>query len=181
MKKKVVVQVLVGLSLITLIIFAIYDDSKSTEQNYPEKVSENSQLREGDKFPVLSLDTLEKVKKDIDFKSNKITLVNLWATWCPPCQKEMPLIEKYYNEYLSKGFNVVAISMGEGRIVVENYIEDHSLLIPVLIDPKMVTQNKLGVHGIPTSFFVNSEGIIIQKHNGELTEPQLKRIINSNL
>jgi len=97
--------------------------------------------------------------KTWDFKDlrGKVVLVNFWATWCPPCRKEIPDLAKLYERFQSKGFVVLAIS-DEDRTKVEPFIRERSVPFPVLLDPGREVNTMLVVEGIPKSFVYDREG-----------------------
>lgn len=91
-------------------------------------------------------------------------LVNLWATWCPPCEAEMPAIEAVYNEYKDQGFTVLAINQTyqDNPFDIAPFIKEHSLSFPVLLDETGETAQAYHVHYLPASFFVNRSGKITE-------------------
>lgn len=89
-------------------------------------------------------------------------LVNLWATWCPPCREEMPAIEKVYNEYKDQGFTVLAIDMTyqDTPSAVAPFVEKHGLTFPILLDENGDVSQAYQMRSLPSSFFINRDGII---------------------
>jgi cytochrome c biogenesis protein CcmG, thiol:disulfide interchange protein DsbE len=89
-------------------------------------------------------------------------LVNLWATWCPPCRAEMPAIEKVYNEYREQGFVVLAINMtyqdDPGR--VPSFVAEYGLTFPILMDIQGTVGADYQLRSLPSSYFLDREGII---------------------
>lgn len=89
-------------------------------------------------------------------------LVNLWATWCPPCRAEMRAIEKVYNEYKEGGFIVLAINMTyqDDSSAVIPFVAEHGLTFPILLDTSGETARAYQLRSLPSSFFITREGII---------------------
>jgi cytochrome c biogenesis protein CcmG/thiol:disulfide interchange protein DsbE len=89
-------------------------------------------------------------------------LVNLWATWCPPCRAEMETIEKIYQEYQDQGFTVVAINMTyqDEPLGVMPFVNEHRLTFPILLDETGATAMAYQLKSLPTSYFINRQGII---------------------
>jgi cytochrome c biogenesis protein CcmG/thiol:disulfide interchange protein DsbE len=89
-------------------------------------------------------------------------LVNLWATWCPPCRAEMPAIEKVYNEYKEDGFVVLAINMTyqDTFSKIAPFIDEHGLTFPILLDETSDVGTAYQLRSLPSSFFIDREGII---------------------
>lgn len=87
----------------------------------------------------------------------KIVLVNFWATWCPPCRKEMPDLEELYNRFKPKGFVILAIS-DETVDKVQPFIDQKKYSFPVLLDPGRKVNLAYSVNGIPKSFVYGRDG-----------------------
>lgn len=90
----------------------------------------------------------------------KPVMLNFWATWCGPCVSEMPYIQQVYEEWSDKGLVLLAINKGEPPSKVEEFLQDHNLSLPVLLDTKQVISQKYNIRYIPTTFFIDKEGII---------------------
>lgn len=91
-------------------------------------------------------------------------LVNLWATWCPPCREEMPTLEKMYNEYKDQGLAVVGVNMTyqDDRQAVAPFVEKHGLTFPILLDETGTTGNAYELKSLPSSYFINRQGVITE-------------------
>jgi peroxiredoxin len=87
----------------------------------------------------------------------KIVVVNFWATWCPPCRKEMPDLGEIYRQFKDQGLVVLAIS-DEAEPVVRKYVTDHEVRYPVLLDPGRKVNGVFQVDGIPKTFFYGRDG-----------------------
>lgn len=92
----------------------------------------------------------------------RAVLVNLWATWCPPCRSEMQTIEKIYQEYKDEGFAVLAVNMtyqDDPRAVMP-FVEEQRLTFPILLDETGQIARDYQLRSLPSSFFVDRDGII---------------------
>jgi cytochrome c biogenesis protein CcmG, thiol:disulfide interchange protein DsbE len=89
-------------------------------------------------------------------------LVNLWATWCPPCRAEMETIEKVYQEYQDQGFTVLAVNMTyqDEPLKLMPFVTEHRLTLPILLDETGDMANSYQLKSLPSSYFINREGII---------------------
>jgi len=89
-------------------------------------------------------------------------LVNLWATWCPPCRAEMQSIEKVYQEYKDKGFTVLAVNMTyqDDPLAVMPFVDEQELTFPILLDETGGMANAYQLRSLPSSYFIRRDGII---------------------
>lgn len=92
--------------------------------------------------------------------SGKVVLVNFWATWCPPCRKEMPDLDTLYRKLSPKGLVVLAIS-DEDRAKVTPFIAEHPVHFPVLLDPGRRVNDLFVVRGIPKTFVYDRSGRLV--------------------
>ena len=98
-----------------------------------------------------------------DFKG-KVVLLNIWATWCPPCVAEMPSMETLYQELKDEDFEIIAVSIDEsGSDVVAPFMKKHKLSFPALTDTQGTTKNLYQTTGVPESFIIDKDGIIVEK------------------
>lgn len=90
----------------------------------------------------------------------KVVLVNFWATWCPPCRKEMPDLETLYQEFKGQGFLILAIS-DEDISKVQHFIVKQHTTYPILLDPGSKVHKLFQVEGIPRSFVYSRDGKLV--------------------
>ena len=109
----------------------------------------------------------------------KGVLLNFWATYCPPCEKEMPYLESAYKDYKDKGIEILAVDVGEPRILVNQFVSKKELSFPVLLDWNGDTADLYEVHTLPVTFLINEEGEITEKISGELTEENIHHYLES--
>jgi peroxiredoxin len=106
----------------------------------------------------------------------KVVLVNFWATWCPPCRKEMPDLETLYQRFQSKGFVVLGIS-DEDAAKVEPFIRERKVSFPVLLDPGRKVNEMFAVEGIPKSFVYDREGKLVAQSIDMRTQKQFLQML----
>jgi len=92
----------------------------------------------------------------------QVVLVNLWATWCPPCRAEMQSIEKVYQEYKDQGFTVLAVNMTyqDDPLTIMPFVHKQGLTFPVLLDETGELANAYQLRSLPSSYFIRRDGII---------------------
>lgn len=123
--------------------------------------------------PDFSLDTLAGERIQLADLKGQVVLINFWATWCGPCEAEMPLLEDRYTTYKDSGFTVLAVNVDEDVEVIQPFVDEYALTFPILLDPGSVVHDLYRVRGYPTSLFVDREGNIINVHVGPLLDEQL--------
>ncbi len=106
----------------------------------------------------------------------KVVLVNFWATWCPPCRKEMPDLETLFERFSSKGLVVLGIS-DEETAKVEPFIRERKLSFPVLLDPGRKVNEMFIVEGIPKSFVYDREGKLVTQSIDMRTQKQFLEML----
>ncbi|HEY5562355.1 MAG TPA: TlpA disulfide reductase family protein [Clostridiaceae bacterium] len=126
-------------------------------------------------FKLKGLDGIELSLSDL--KGKKVFL-NFWATWCPPCKAEMPEIEKLYEETKDSDLVIVAIEIGEPLAAVKSFINSNKYNFKVLLDSDQSISSQYNIVSIPTSFFIDADGIIVSKQIGEMNIDQMKENIN---
>jgi cytochrome c biogenesis protein CcmG, thiol:disulfide interchange protein DsbE len=111
-------------------------------------------------------------------------LVNLWATWCPPCRAEMQSIEKLYREYKDQGFTVLAVNITyqDEPSAVMTFVNEQGLTFPILLDETGGTAKAYQLRSLPSSFFIRRDGMINDVViGGPMSEALLRTRIESIL
>ena len=108
--------------------------------------------------------------------AGKITLLNFWATWCPPCRAEMPSIERLYKQMKGAKFRIVAIDAGEHRSQVASFIEKNKYTFPIYLDESNELSSIFAARGIPSTYLVNKEGKVIAVRIGAMEYDQAELI-----
>ena len=106
----------------------------------------------------------------------KVVLVNFWATWCPPCRKEMPDLQALYDKYKDQGFVVLAID-DEEAAKVSPFITERNISYPVLLDPGRKVNEAFVVEGIPKSFVYDREGNLVAQSIDMRTRSQFQEML----
>lgn len=143
----------------------------------PEPVA---QLVVPDTRPVFTLPDLTGTPRSITEWDGKALLVNFWATWCPPCRKEIPLLKDMQAKYGAAGLQVIGIAVDETALV-QDYAQEMQFNYPVLIGQMeaVTVANSFGIdlYGLPFSVLTDRQGRILEIHQGEITPDQVDAIV----
>lgn len=134
--------------------------------------------RVGEVMADFSLNDLQGIEVRLSDYQGRPVVLNFWATWCPPCVGEMPLLSEYYLEYQDSGLVVLAVDVGEPWELVEDVSFDLDLPFPVLLDPDQALADSLRINAFPTSILIGRDGVIQKVHVGSYTERELARDLN---
>ncbi|PXF64345.1 TlpA disulfide reductase family protein [Kangiella spongicola] len=107
-----------------------------------------------------------------DIEAGIPRVINLWATWCPPCRREMPVLQQAQQENPDTG--IIFVNQGEHPAVVEQYLQKESLnLNNTVMDTKAMLGQLVGSRALPTTLFINAKGELVDAHLGELSRASL--------
>lgn len=129
------------------------------------------------KAPIFELTDLDGNTVSLrDFRGKRVML-NFWATWCGPCRVEIPHMVKLHDELHDQAFEIVAVNLGDNVAGVAAFARRFDMRFPVLLDRRLQVASDYYVRAIPTSIFLDEQGVIRAVHVGALTEPALRRYI----
>jgi cytochrome c biogenesis protein CcmG/thiol:disulfide interchange protein DsbE len=140
--------------------------------------------REGFLAPDFSLQTLQGKTVTLSELRGQAVLINLWATWCPPCRAEMPAIQKLYAEYKDRGFVALAVNMTyqDDPQAIGPFTQENNLSFPILIEGTGAMSRKYELRSLPSSFFIDRAGIVQEVViGGPMSEALLRTRIESIL
>ena len=137
------------------------------------KLQAEDALRQDVNFTLSDLTGRTWTLKDLH---GKVVLVNFWATWCPPCRKEMPDLETLYERFAARGFVVLAIS-DEDASKVKPYIKGRDITYPVLLDPERKAAELFQVDGVPKSFVYDRQGKLVAQSIDMRTQRQFLEML----
>lgn len=127
-------------------------------------------------FPAFTLSTLEDPDPRVDesLLLEQVTLVNVWAEWCPTCKEEMPQLLTL----AERGVRLVGINYKDTRVKGREFLDEFGDPFEVnIFDPDGDLGFELGVYGVPETFLVDAEGIIRYKHTGYITPEDVERVV----
>lgn len=157
--------------ILTALYFVVRDQAPQNELSVvPAKVSFPA--------PELTLNDIQGVSHSLADYRGQVVLINLWATWCPPCKEEMPTLQNFYDKYKEKGFVIIAINDGESREVVLQFVQNYGLTFPVWLDPTYIaTEQAFNTMNLPSSFVIDRGGTIQLAWVGRISSKMLEKFV----
>lgn len=164
-KKRFYIRSVILSVLVVAIVFTIY--SNLTKEK-------TAVLQVGDNAPDFALIDMNGEKHQLsDYKGQGVFL-NFWGTWCKPCEREFPLMDKHYQDYKDQGLQILAVNIGESDFAVQKYVDRKGLTFPVLIDANKSVMETYNINPLPTTMLVNPEGKIEKIITGEMSDEAIK-------
>lgn len=146
------------------IVFTLYNNANKENQGV---------LQVGDPAPDFRLTDLNgEVHQLSDYKGQGV-FVNFWGTWCKPCEKEFPLMEKQYQVYKDQGVQILAVNIAQSDYEVRNFAEQRELTFPIVIDKNKSVMEAYNIIPLPTTLLVNPEGKIVKIITGAMSEEDI--------
>jgi cytochrome c biogenesis protein CcmG/thiol:disulfide interchange protein DsbE len=120
-----------------------------------------------------------------EIKGNNLTVIDFWATWCSPCMKAIPKLNKIYDIYKENGVQFIGLNMDSPRNAakIKPFINAHNIQYPVLKDPDGTVTSRLNITSIPVLLIVNKNGEIVFRHLGyrsgdeKIIEEKIKKLL----
>lgn len=126
-------------------------------------------IAQGDIAPDFVLPGLDGSIRKLSNYKGRVVVVNLWATWCPPCIAEMPLLNLIEREWGPRGVVVIGVAADEDPLAVKRFVRSSKLGFEVLLDPAGAVGTQYGITGYPETFVVDREGKVVSKFIGPLS------------
>jgi len=153
--------IFVLIASVVLIVFLREDRDSIIESARP--------IQPGVEAPDFTFPDLNGREVSLSGHRGKVVLVNIWATWCPPCRQEMPSMQRLYEKFKGGNFEILAIGIdSEGSEAVAPFMRKMNLTFPALLDPGETIRSLYGITGVPESFIIDKKGIVVEKIIGPI-------------
>lgn len=133
-----------------------------------------SLLEVGDKAPDFELVDLEGNDHKLSDYEGQGVFLNFWGTWCKPCAKEMPAMDRQYDAFKDQGVQVLAVNIAQSEFEVNSFAKQYGLSFPVVIDKTKSVLTAYNIRPLPTTVLVNPDGKIQRIITGEMTEQDIE-------
>lgn len=158
----------------------VREESVKSEATMKEVIAKNG-IEVGKNAPDFELSKLDGTKVKLSDLKGKKVILNFWATWCGPCQQEMPDMEAFYKKH-KDGVEILAVNYtvsegANGEEKVKRFAEEKGITFPVLLDKDITVTTTYKVITIPTSYFVDTKGVIQDKFIGPMTQKEMEKRI----
>lgn len=122
---------------------------------------ETAVLKVGQPAPDFTLETVDGEKMSLSDFKGQVVMLNVWASWCEPCRLEMPELQEAYEKHKEDGFVILGVNLVENEVTVRGFLKNYGLTFPVVLDPdRSVAVGKYKVKPLPTSFFIDKDGVL---------------------
>lgn len=163
----------IGIAILTLASGYPKSNSGANTQNQDA----GSPLAVNFPAPDLSLENINGRTESLADYREHVVLVNNWATWCPPCKAEMPVLESYYEEHADLGFMIIAIEAGNPMEIVSQFAKDYKLQFQVWLDPNGASIRAFGNGNLPNSYLIDRTGTVRHAWTGQIDRAALENYV----
>jgi len=152
---------------VSLLFFMVLVVAYTLYQNF---FTEKIRIQAGEQAPDFVLEDMKGNNVQLSELKGKGVFLNFWGTWCKPCEKEMPYMERQYSHYKNLGVEILAVNIGESDIAIESFVKKHGLTFPILKDKDRSVTEAYDITPIPTTFLIDKNGKVVKVITGSMTE-----------
>ncbi len=179
------------------------DNKQTTQQNQTQQNQQSSQNTQKsstvDSYIVKEVDNDVKKNEMVDFKwdengkemklsdyKGKVILLNFWATWCPPCRKELPDLSAISTELKNKDFKMIGVSVDDNQEVLNDFLKKNNLSFTIVFEPNELVAKYMDAAGqnqnvVPQTYIIDKNGKVVEAIMGSKSKADFLKIINKYL
>ena len=148
---------LITISVIISLLLSTFTFAESSVSVIENKVSQ---------APTFNLPGVDNARVNLADYRGKVVLVDFWASWCTPCIRSFPWMDKMVAKYGEQGFEIIAINMDQESILATKFLQRYPNKLTIAFDPQGIVAEQYEIMGLPNSFILNKKGEIVYKHVG---------------
>lgn len=155
-----------GAIIVAVVLWQAFRPSGSSQGSGPAAL-------QGQKAASFSVPALNGATSGLDAYRGKVVVMNLWASWCPPCRAEMPDLQHLYQSFGSRDVVVLGVDQGESGQRVAAFAQSLGIHYPILLDQQQQYGRVYAALGLPTTIVVNAQGVVVRGFDGPLSYRQM--------
>lgn len=163
-KQRLVIRTIILLVLGAAVAYTLY-------ANFTKDKIEKVEI--GKKAPDFVLIDINGEKHRLSDYEGQGVFLNFWATWCKPCEREMPYMNDQRQKYKDQGVEIIAVNVGESEVAVKEFAKRHQLDFPIVLDREQQVTTAYGVNPLPITFLIDKSGNVVYVHRGEIPTEQV--------
>jgi peroxiredoxin len=155
-----------GAAIVAVVLWQVFRPQNGAQASGPAAL-------QGQVGPSFSVPSLDGSPSALGAYRGHIVVMNLWATWCPPCRAEMPDLQRLYAAFKSRDLVVLGVDQGESARRVSAFAQSLGIHYPLLLDQQQQYGRVYAALGLPTTIVVNPQGVVVRGFDGPLSYPQM--------
>jgi peroxiredoxin len=160
-----------GAAIVAIVLAVYFRGGGNTQLTGPAALA-------GHPAPSFTVGSLSGGNSGLDSYRGRIVVMNLWASWCPPCRAEMPDLQRLYQAYRSRNVVVIGVDQGESAERVAGFAHSLDIHYPILLDQQQQYGRVYAALGLPTTIVIDRNGIVAHGFDGVLSYPQMVSAIS---
>jgi thiol-disulfide isomerase/thioredoxin len=157
---------LAGAVIVAIVLWQVFRPQSGAQASGPAAL-------QGQSAPSFPVPTLTGASSGLNAYRGRIVVMNLWASWCPPCRAEMPDLQRLYAAYKSRDVVVLGVDQGESAQRVSAFAQSLGIHYPILLDQQQQYGRVYAALGLPTTIVIDAQGIVVRGFDGPLSYPQM--------
>jgi peroxiredoxin len=176
-RTQILSMVMIGAGLLLVGLVVLFFLPKSSAPAQSESSGSVVPMRVDFRAPILQLKDLQGRSVSLKDYLGQVILINNWATWCPPCRAEMPILNAYYQDHQGQGFTLIGIEAGETASEVSDFVNHNGLAFSIWLDPRNAALAAFSNDALPNSYVVDRAGMVVLSWTGPINRQMLEKYV----